>query len=193
MVAETHGRGFGGFLVKRPGALVVGVWVVLFLASLGVAALVDRTEYQYTIVDWELERSSPMLRLLGYADDWRAAEEAATVYRWLRAGVISAGVAWLLGFAFVAYETERWITARDGWTRVQSWHGGKLWMLYLTFMAVAALFYVTFIAARFAAVSKVTMAVTSSLLIVACAAMLVRATWNWFTGRETRRRPAGDG
>jgi len=187
MVGEAHRRGFGGFLVKRPGALVVGVWVVLFLASFGVAALVDWAEYQYTIVDRAAERAgSRLLRgvLPGSGAAWRALEHAASVYRWLIAGVISAGFAWLLAFSFVAYGTERWVTARDGWTRVQAWHGGKLLMLYLTFMAVAA---------RFAAVSKVTMVVTSTLLLVACAAILVRATWNWFTGRETQRRLAGDG
>ena len=79
-----------------------------------------------------------------------------------------------------------------GWVRVQSWHGGKLLMLYVPVMAAAVLW-------AFSATAYIddeagaVIFVTTALLLVTCATMLLRATWNWFTGRETQRKAIDDG
>ena len=246
MAREAQRRGFRGFLVRVPGALVVGVWAVLFLGSFGVAALVDLAAEGQKRLAAEEERQAPTFRLdellgpeapqvspkedpfeeyrrrfgisrptadveavedprfSGLAEELPGEpsaldsarnnlERAVRAERRISAGALGALLAWLLTFVFVTVGTGGWVTARDGWARVQSWHGAKLLMLYLPFTAAVALY--AFVAAGPIddAVGVAVLFITSALLLLACAAMLVRTTWNWFTGRETQRKPVGDG
>lgn len=244
MTREAQRREFRGFLVRVPGVLVVGAWLVLFLGSFGVAALVDWAEYQNTVVGRaqrrvdQLERSQyrpdnpfrqerlaeedPYLAAVerAFAEDstpeqpvsrledllgpdsnraapsaesdssFHALVEAARAKRWAVAGILGAGLVWLLAFTFVTVSTTRWVTARDGWASVQSWHGGKLLMLYVPFTA-ATLLYAAAATLPVVAGDEFVVATllgTSGLILLACAAMLVRATWNWLTGRQTHAR-----
>ncbi len=246
MARKDQRRGFLGFLVRRPGPLVVGIWVVLFLGSFGVAALVDLAEYQNDRVRWaqrrveQLERrqgfrlddllgpdsngavpsaeSDPRFRglaeeLIGGAESVFASyrersgdspptsaldsarnnlERAVLAQQGMLAGLLGAGLGWLLVFVFVTVGTGRWVTARDGWVRVQSWHGGKLLMLYLPFTTAVVLYAFAW-TIPVTDVAVAVLFVAGELLLFACAVMLVRATWNWFTGRETQRKTVGDG
>lgn len=189
-----------------PGRLVVGAWVVLFLASFGVAALADWAEYQNDRVRWAQQRAEWREERLYSSDnpfvtreqdstrreEWQAAREglerAVQAERWAIAGVLGAGLGWLLAFAFVTVGTRRWIAAREGWSTVQSWHGGKLLMLYVPFTAATLLYAAAATAPSDDDSSTIVLFVASALLLLACGAMLIRATWNWLTGRERKRR-----
>lgn len=217
-----------------PGRLVVGVWVVLFLASFGVPVLMDVAVHQEDRVRLARRRVREMERRqyspdnpfrqerMAEKDPYLAAaervfaedsiaeqetlserlaripldsahkdlERAVQAQRWTIAGVLGTGLVWVLAFVFVTVGTGRWVTARDGWTRVQSWHGGKLLMLYVPFTAAAVLYASagTIPVDNDAAAAAGVLFVTSALLLLACGAMLVRATWNWLTGREGKRR-----
>ena len=217
MAREAQRRGFQG-LVRVPGAVVLGAWVVLFLGSFGVAALMDMAADRTAtvrgrarLVD-ELSPQPPFSLddLLGPDSVRRAArpgepdpvesladsrarrlEEAVRAERLMVTFAVTAELAWLLAFLFVTVGTWRWVTARDGWVGVQSWHGGKLLMLYVPFTAAAALFAFSATASLDDEAGAVIF-VTTALLLFTCATMLVRATWNWFTGRETQRKAVGD-
>ncbi len=198
IATEAQRQGLRGSLVRMPGRLVVGAWVVLFVASFGVAALVGWAEYQSTVVGRaqgrvdQLERSqySPGNPFAQAAIDSALALEdrAGQAEARIVTASLAAALGWLLAFLFVTVGTWRWVTTMDGWVRVQSWHGGKLLMLYLPFMAVAALLTAAPAPFRYDD-AQATIVVASALLLVACAAMLGRATWNWFTGRGSRRPP----
>ncbi len=191
-------QGLRGFLGRVPGAVVLGAWALLILGSFGVAALMESAADRRATVQ---SRASlvdeiglkPQVSLDVAQLRARRLDEAAWAERRMRASALGVVVAWLLAFVFVTVGTWRWVAVRDGWVRVQSWHGGKLSMLYLPFTAAVLLYAFAATDPIDDAVGVAVLFITSALLLLACAAMLVRATWNWFTGRETQRKTIGDG
>ena len=202
-------KGLSGSLARVPGAVVVAVWVALLLGGFGVAVLVDGWEVRDAALqlareaenrerpselDNFLDRVAPRLepeeaRL--QRDSLAAAraervEELMGARRWMRVGALSAAAAWLLVFGFAVFGTGRWVAEREGWLRVQTWHGGKLLTLYVAFVSAAFLYALSVIPfSRHP--SGATFLTTSALILLAGGAMLLRASWNWLTGRETRR------
>lgn len=213
MEGEAQQPGRRGSLVRVPGALVVGAWVLLFLAGFVVAGLVNaagdrkdavrlarlRAELRIEPQPFELDN------LLGhepqaagsespdpYLDAARAAiarlelEEAVQAANRMRVGAVVGALVWILGFGLVTVGTGRWLTGNRGWVRVRSWHGGKLLILYLTFITAASVFVVAAASASVVRPADITLLVTGTLLLLVGGAMLVRTTWNWLTGRETQ-------
>ena len=205
------------WVVRVRGGAIVAAWLGLTIGSVVVAGLVDsasREPQAYSLRDLLGPEQEPDPQDILDEVHRRQAGDAATdrpgegpdpldalarvrarlerEQRARDARVLGAVVTWLLAFGFVAVGTGRWMTAKGVWMRVQSWHGGKLLFLHLVF-TTAVFLYAAAASVSSDTPADTTLLITSALLLLAGGVALVRATWNWLTGREARRGAGSPG